>query len=46
MKFAMIIDAVGGDMKSYQVRDGIGYDFNNKPNYTSQKKMLPLYMHS
>tara|TARA_Y100000034_G_scaffold123613_1_gene170598 strand:+ start:840 stop:1835 length:996 start_codon:yes stop_codon:yes gene_type:complete len=31
MKFAMIIDAVGGNMKSYQVRNGRGYDFNDNP---------------
>ena len=28
MNFAMICDVVGGDMKSYYIKDNKGYDFN------------------
>ena len=31
MNFAMICDVVGGDMKSYYIKDNKGYDFNDNP---------------
>jgi hypothetical protein len=31
MNFAMIIDALGGDMKSYYIKDNKGYDFDGNP---------------
>ena len=31
MNFAMICDVVGGDMKSYYIKDKKGYDFNDIP---------------
>lgn len=49
MKFAMIIDIVGGGMESYYVKDNKGYKLNGEPfgkvrviNYTHIKSFLKI----